>query len=100
MTPTDRLCGLGCVTCHHRAVTTRRIPTVAALVALVLVLAGCTKSTAGAAQSAPTSAAVPSLTPSPSPAGDPQTIEAAKAAAQLGWDRYVGGDYAGVWDLY
>jgi len=32
--------------------------------------------------------------------GEPQTLEAARAAAQRGWDRFTAGDYGGTWDTY
>jgi len=32
--------------------------------------------------------------------GEPRTLEAARAAAQRGWDRFTSGDYGGTWDTY
>lgn len=31
---------------------------------------------------------------------EPQTLEAAREAAQRGWDRFTAGDYGGTWDTY
>lgn len=31
---------------------------------------------------------------------EPRTVEAARSVVELSFDRYMGGDYAGAWDLY
>jgi hypothetical protein len=43
---------------------------------------------------------VTSAAASPTPEGDPMTVEAAQAAAEHELDAYAAGDWAGAWDLW
>lgn len=63
-------------------------------------LSGCSSPSTGG--STPTSPAAISTTvaPTPTPAAEPMTTDAAKAAAQEFFDRHTSGDFAGAWELY
>jgi len=79
--------------------------TVSTAALAALFLAGCGGGTEGAPQaSAPTSgtaaAATTTTTEVPAPTAQPQTLDAAKAAAQTFADAYSAGDIAGSWETW
>lgn len=64
-------------------------------VATLLLAAACSSPATDTAADQPGTA--PAVT---TPAAQPQTADGAKAAAELVFSRFGGGDYAGAWDLY
>jgi hypothetical protein len=63
-------------------------------------LAACSTADVDGGDKPPAGATSTVVPPSPTKAGQPQTVEAAKAAAQAEFDAYAAGDWKGAWDLW
>ena len=68
-----------------------------ALILASALLAAACSSPADDTPTATETAAAPAVT---TPAAQPQTVDAAKAAAQAEFDAYAAGDWQGTWDLW